>query len=211
MGWSLQRGHVETHDLVLMLLPLLLIIGPGLAALEHISHRGVQGFAMLGLVVFSLIFFNNIFIATVFTPGHQLKGIVAELELDRSLVRKYLIELEPDLRSFTSPQDVALQWQVAMPASTQGIGPQWSLNQQALKASWATRTLGLPVGEHQVCAQLTASSSRYLVWRRTDRSGPNSEDFLLSCLAKSSAQWEDISEMLHLRTGQFRVFQQKIL
>jgi len=206
MGWSLQRGRVESQDLLLMVVPLLLLIGAGLAELEANSRRGSRGLAVTSLLVFTLIFLNNIFVARVFSTPRQPSGLVAELERDRSILRQHLGALPAAERGFTAPQDTALQWQVGMPASTQGIGPEWSLNQQKLQESWATRTLGLPVGVGAVCRQLTAPANRQLVWRRTDPTGPNTEAFLRSCLASDGGRWEDLSGKLGLRTGQFRLF-----
>jgi hypothetical protein len=205
MGWSLQRGSVESQDLLLMVLPLLLMIGAGLAELEWNSSRGSRGLAVTSLLVISLIFLNNIFVARVFSAPRQPSGLVAALEGDRSILRRHLGALPPAERGFTAPQDTALQWQVGVPASTRGIGPEWSLNQQNLQESWATRTLGLPVGVGPVCAQLTSPANRQLVWRRTDRTGPNTETFLRSCL--DGGRWEDLSTKLGLSTGQFRIFQ----
>ncbi|MEB3322521.1 MAG: hypothetical protein VKI81_06830, partial [Synechococcaceae cyanobacterium] len=69
MGWSLQRGHVESHDLLLLVLPLLLLIASGLADLEGHARRGSRGLAVTSLLVFSLLFLNNIFVPAVFgTP-----------------------------------------------------------------------------------------------------------------------------------------------
>lgn len=207
MGWSLQRGSVESQDLLLMVVPLLLIIAAGLAELEGNSRRGSRGLAVTSLLVITLIFLNNIVVARVFSTPRQPSGLVAELEGDRSILRQHLGGLPPGERGFTAPQDTALQWQVGMPASTRGIGPEWSLNQQNLQESWATRTLGLPVGEIPVCAQLTAPANRQLVWRRTDPTGPNTEAFLRSCLIREGGKWEDLSTRLGLRTGQFRLFE----
>jgi hypothetical protein len=104
---------------------------------------------------------------------------------------------------------VALERQLRQPATTVGIGPQWSLNQQGLTASWATRRLGLPTSSEGVCRQLTDPANRHLVWMRTDPEGPNTEAFLRSCLERQPEQWQEISEELGLRSGQYGVFRRQ--
>jgi hypothetical protein len=206
MGWSVRTEPGQSHPLLLLVLPLLLLIAAGLADLEGQARRGWRGLAVTSLLVFSLLFLNNIFVPAVFGTPRQPSGLVAELEADRALVRGYLRDLAPAERGFTAPQDTALQWQMGVKASTRGIGPSWSLNQQELRQTWATRRLGLPTDVPGSCAQLTAPANRQLVWRRTDPEGPNTLAFLTGCLSAGGGQWQDVSDALKLRTGQMRVF-----
>jgi hypothetical protein len=206
---SLQGGGFETEDLQLTVLPLVLVIGSGLAVLERSGRPGWPRLVAVSLLIVSLILANNLFLATLLHPARRPGGVVAALERDRTRVRRHLGALAGRQRGFTAPQDVALQWQLALPASTRGIGPRWSLNQQGLRSSWATRTLALPVDTPQICDQLTAPANRHLVWRRTDPEGPNTAAFLRSCLARQPGRWSDISASLGLQSGEFRVFRRR--
>lgn len=205
----LPRGGYESEDLQLTVLPLVVVIGSGLAVLERSFRPRWRQLMTVSLLILSLILANNLFVSALLHPARRPAGVVAALEQDRSRVRRHLGSLSAPERGFTAPQDVALQWQLALPASTRGIGPRWSLNQQGLRSSWATRSLELPIQTPQVCAQLTAAANRHLVWRRTDPDGPNTEAFLRSCLARQPGRWSDISAALGLQSGEFRVFRRQ--
>jgi hypothetical protein len=101
---------------------------------------------------------------------------------------------------------VALQRQLDEPSATVGIGPSWSLNQQQLLPSAATRVLGLPTDRGAVCRQLTGRPTRQLVWMRTDPDGPNSLAFLQDCLRREGGSWRDLSTELGLASGEYRLF-----
>lgn len=204
---SFQRGDFETRDMQLLVLPLVLILACGFAEMERSGRRWVRACGLLALLLMTLIFFNNTFVSPLSHPPRRPRAPVLALEADRSLARRYLAALPATERGFTAPQDVALQRQLQERASTVGIGPEWSLNQQKLAPSWATRRLGLPTDAAASCAQLTAPANRHLVWMRTDPSGPNSEAFLRSCLAREPGRWQEISDRLGLRSGEYRLFQ----
>lgn len=202
--FTLQRGDVDGHDLLLTVLPLVLLITAGLAALECPARRWSRLLAGVMVLGLSLIYLNNIFLVTLRqTP--RLNPEVAALEADRSRVRRYLQALSPDERAFSAPQDVALQRQLDEPSGTVGIGPSWSLNQELLQASPATATLGLPTDVEAVCRQLT-DRARQLVWMRTDPDGPNSLAFLEGCLQRDGGGWRDLSRDLGLSSGEYRLF-----
>ena len=202
---SLQRGDLEKGDLLLVVLPLLLIMTCGFGEMEARprSIRWIARVVMLGML---LIFLNNTFVSSVLNPPRRPRPLVLALEADRTAARRYLAALAPEERRFTAPQDVALQRQLRQPATTVGIGPKWSLNQQDLVASWATRRLDLPTSPESACRQLTDPGNRHLVWMRTDPVGPNTEAFLRRCLQREPGLWQDISEDLGLRSRQYRVF-----
>ena len=201
---SFQRGAVETHDMQLMVLPLVLILACGFAEMERSGRRWVRACGLLAMLLMTLIFCNNTFVSTLSHAPRRLRAPVQALEADRALARAYLAAQPPAARGFTAPQDVALQRQLRQRASTVGIGPEWSLNQQQLAPSWASQRLGLPTSVAAVCDQLTAPANRHLVWMRTDPSGPNSEAFLRACLAREPGIWQDISDPLGLRSGEYR-------
>jgi hypothetical protein len=87
-----------------------------------------------------------------------------------------------------------------------GIGPDWSLNPQGMKASWATSVIGLPVGVAQTCAQLLQPANAHLVWKRVDPEGPNTEAFMRQCLSQEPGRWVELTQDLGLRTGEFILF-----
>ena len=203
---SFQRGDFETRDMQLLVLPLVLILACGFAEMERSGRRWIRACGLLALLLMTLIFFNNTFLSPLSHPPRRPRAPVLALEADRSLARRYLAGLPAAERGFTAPQDVALQRQLQRRASTVGIGPEWSLNQQELAVSWATRRLGLPTDTAASCAQLTAPANRHLVWMRTDPSGPNTEAFLRACLAREPGQWQEISNRLGLRSGEYRLF-----
>lgn len=203
---SLQRGAFEKGDLQQVVLPLLLIMTCGFGDMEA-RPVTIRRIARLVMVVILLIVLNNTFVASLLNTPRRLQAPVQAVEADRTAARGYLAALPPVERRFTAPQDVALQRQLRQPATTVGIGPQWSLNQQGLTASWATRRLGLPTSTEGVCRQLTDPANRHLVWMRTDPEGPNTEAFLRGCLERQPGQWQDISGELGLRSGEYRVFQ----
>lgn len=203
---SFQRGDFETRDMQLLVLPLVLILACGFAEMERSGRPWVRGVGLLALALMTLIFFNNTFVSPLSHGPRRPRAPVRALEADRSLARRYLAGLPAAERGFTAPQDVALQRQLRQRASTVGIGPEWSLNQQQLAPSWATRRLGLPTDTAASCGQLTAPANRHLVWMRTDPSGPNSESFLRACLAREPGRWQEISDRLGLRSGEYRLF-----
>lgn len=203
--FTLQRGDVDGHDLLLTVPPLVLLIVSGLAALESQEGRWFRRLAALMLLGLSLIYFNNIFLVTL-SHAPRINRVAQALEADRSRVRSHLQALGPGERAFSAPQDVALQRQLDAPSATVGIGPSWSLNQQQLRPSAATRTLGLPTDAAAACGQLTAPPTRQLVWMRTDPDGPNSLAFLQDCLRRDGGDWRDLSAELGLTSGDYRLF-----
>ena len=202
---SLQRGAFEKGDLQQVVLPLLLIMTCGFGDMEA-RPRTIRRIARVVMVVILLIVLNNTFVASLLNAPRRPRAPVQAVEADRTAARGYLAGLPPEERRFTAPQDVALQRQLRQPATTVGIGPQWSLNQQGLTASWATRRLGLPTNSEGVCRQLTDPANRHLVWMRTDPEGPNTEAYLRGCLERQPGQWQDISGELGLHSGEYRVF-----
>jgi hypothetical protein len=202
---SMQLGAFEKGDLQQVVLPLLLIMACGFADMEA-RPRPIRRTARVVMVVILLIFLNNTFVASLLNAPRRPRAPVQAVEADRTAARGYLAGRPPEERRFTAPQDVALQRQLRQPATTVGIGRQWSLNQQGLTASWATRRLGLPTSREGVCRQLTDPANRHLVWMRTDPEGPNTEAFLRGCLKRQPGQWQDISGELGLRSGEYRVF-----
>lgn len=203
--FTLQRGDVDGQDLLLTVPALVLLITTGLAALECPARRWSRFLAGLMVLGLSLIYLNNIFLVTLRqTP--RLNPEVGELEADRGRVRRYLQALRAPERAFSAPQDVALQRQLDEPSSTVGIGQSWSLNQQQLRPSEATRILGLPTDVAAVCRQLTDHATRQLVWMRTDPDGPNSLAFLQACLQRDGGGWRDLSSELGLSSGEYRLF-----
>jgi hypothetical protein len=206
---SFQRGDFETRDMQLLVLPLVLILACGFAEMERSNRRWIRASGLVAMLLMTLIFFNNTFVSSLGQPPRRPRAPVRALEADRSLARRYLAALPASERGFTAPQDVALQRQLQERASTVGIGPEWSLNQQGLAPSWATLRLGLPTDTAASCGQLTAPANRHLVWMRTDPSGPNSESFLRACLAREPGRWQEISDQLGLRSGQYRVFRRR--
>ena len=66
--------------------------------------------------------------------------------------------------------------------------------------------MGLPTDSAATCQQLTDPENHHLVWMRTDPSGPNSESFLRACLAREPGRWQEISDRLGLRSGEYRGF-----
>ena len=203
--FSLQRGDLEGRDLLLTVPPLVLLITCGLAALESPARRWSRVLAGLMLVGLSLIYLNNLFLVPIsHTP--RVNRLARAVEADRSRVRSYLQGLSAPERSFTAPQDVALQRQLDEPSATVGIGPSWSLNQQQLSPSAATRTLGLPTDPDAVCRQVTGRPTRQVVWMRTDPDGANTLAFLEACLRREGGSWRDLSADLGLASGQYRLF-----
>lgn len=202
--FTMQRADGDAEDLLLTVLPLVLLISAGLAALDYPARRWSRGLAGLMVLGLSLIYLNNLFVVSLrSTPS--LHPEVEEIEADRARVRRYLQALDPSQRAFAAPQDVALLRQLDQPSATVGIGPTWSLNQRQLPPSAATRTLGLPTDVPAVCRQLTGRSIRWLVWMRTDPDGPNSLPFLQDCLRREGG-WRDLSAELGLASGEYRLF-----
>ena len=153
----------------------------------------------------SLIYLNNLVVVPI-SQAPRVSRQARVLEADRSRVRGYLQGLSARERSFSAPQDVALQRQLDEPSATVGIGPAWSLNQQQLQPSAAARILGLPTDPDGVCRQLTDPPTRQLVWMRTDPRGPNSLAFLQACLQREGGRWRDLSADLGRSSGEYRLF-----
>ncbi len=205
----LQRGFSGREDQQLLVVPLVLLICTGLASLESSPRRWRRGLALATVLLLSLILANNVLVSPLLHPPRGPRESVLALERDRAAVRRYVRSLPAVERSFTAPQDTGLHRELNQPAGTVGVGPRWSLDQQQLAPSWATRRLGLPSGRDQVCRQLTARPTRHLVWLRTDPDGPNTEAFLRACLAADVDGWEEISDQLDLRTGEVKVFRRR--
>jgi hypothetical protein len=206
LTWSFQRTDFNRHDGQLLVVPLVLFVAAGMAALECSGRVSLRLAAFAGTLILSLILVNNIFIAEVFgSPARPPKRVIA-LEEDRARLRTYLAALPAEQRGFTAPQDPALQWQLKVPTTTVGIGPDWSLNPQGVKSSWATTVVGLPVGTAQTCTQLLQPANDHLVWKRTDPEGPNTLAFMRQCLNREPGGWTELTDALGLRTGEFRIF-----
>lgn len=204
------RGGFERDELQLLVLPLVIVMVCGFAVLEC-GGRWKRRSAALVLLLLPLILVNNVLVANLLHPPRKPAGVVSAVEADRDATRRYLLTQPRAWRRFTAPQDVALQWQLRQPASTTGLGPEWSLNHQHLNPSWATRTLALPTDPDAVCGQLTDPANHHLVWMRTDPQGPNTEAFFRSCLDRNPGQWQDISGELKLTSGEYRVFRRRSL
>ncbi len=203
---ALQGGDSSRNDLVLLVPPLLLLISAGLASLESSPQRRLRRTAAVTLLLVSLILCNNVFLAAALHPARAPKAPLLELEHDRAAVRAYVSALHPAPTSLQVPQDTALLRELALASASVGVGPDWSLDQQNLPSSWATRLLGLPVGPAEACRQLTAARHDLVIWMRTDSRGPNSEASLRACLASDGARWQPLAEPLGLRSGQIQVF-----
>lgn len=207
LGWAFQRGGYEKSQLQLLVLPLVLLLCSGLAALEQSSQPPLRRLVGLSAVLVPLIFVNNVLVAPLLHPPRPLNAHALRIEADRALVRAHLATLPPQDRGFTAPQDVALHTQLRQPAGSRGIGADWSLDQQGIGASAAGRSLGLPASPQAACRQLSDPANRRLVWLRTDPEGPNTEAFLRNCLEKSGQGWRDRSSELGLSSGEMRLFE----
>jgi len=207
LGWAFQRDGYEKSQLQLMVLPLVLLLCSGLAALEQSRQAPLRRLVGLSAVLVPLIFVNNVLLAPLLHPPRPLNAHALRIEADRALVRAHLAALPPQDRGFTAPQDVALHTQLHQPAGSRGIGADWSLDQQGIGASAAGRSLGLPTSPQEACRQLNAPAQRRLVWLRTDPEGPNTEAFLRDCLERSGQGWRDRSAELGLRSGEMRLFE----
>lgn len=198
-GWS-------RDELGLLVLPLVLLFVTGAGELEGAPGALPRRLARPVVLILLLILINNIFVPAAFHAAPRPSESSLALEHDRERVRRDLLTLPLPHRSFASPQDVALLREIGTQSSTQGIGPDWSLNQQGLKASWATRKLGLPTDIDGVCADLLRPGVAQVVWMRTDPEGPNTAAFLKECLAKDGRPWKDLSHQIGLRSGEIRLF-----
>jgi len=207
---TLRREGFQRFELALLALPLVLLTVIGLGALETDPRPWPRRLALASALILSLLLFNNLALASLLHPPHQPAESVRVLEQDRARVARYLQSLPPQDRGFTAPQDVALQRRLNGPASTRGIGPRWSLDQQHLGQHWASRVLGLPADVGGACDQLTSGRNRHLVWARTDPSDANSLDFFRSCLARQGDPWEDITAQLGLVSGEMKLFRRLV-
>jgi len=203
---SLRRDGLQRFELALLALPLVLLTVIGLGALETDPRPWPRRLALACSLILSLLLFNNLAVASLLHPPRQPAESVRVLEQDRARLAAYLASKPPQERGFTAPQDVALQRRLNVPASTRGIGPRWSLDQQHLGQHWASRVLGLPADANGACSQLTYGRNRHLVWARTDPSVANSLDFFSSCLARDADNWEDITARLGLVSGEMKLF-----
>lgn len=203
---TLRRDGLQRSELALLAFPLVLLTVIGLGALETDPRPWPRRLALACCLILSLLLFNNLAVASLLHPPRQPAESVRVLERDRARLAAYLASLPPQERGFTAPQDVALQRRLNVPASTRGIGPRWSLDQQQLGQHWASRVLGLPADANGACDQLTAGRNRHLVWARIDPSVANSLDFFRSCLAGEADNWEDITARLGLVGGEMKLF-----
>ena len=207
---TLRRDGLQRSELALLAFPLVLLTVIGLGALETDPRPWPRRLALACSLVLSLLLFNNLAVASLLHPPRQPAESVRVLERDRARLADYLASLPPQERGFTAPQDVALQRRLNVPASTRGIGPRWSLDQQHLGQHWASRVLGLPADADGACSQLTAGRNRHLVWVRTDPTVANSLAFFRSCLARQGDQWEDITARLGLVSGEMKLFRRRV-
>jgi hypothetical protein len=203
---TLRRDGLQRSELALLAFPLVLLTVLGLGALETDPRPWPRRLALACSLILSLLLFNNLAVASLLHPPRQPAESVRALEQDRERLTEYLASLPPRERGFTAPQDVALQRRLNVPASTRGIGPRWSLDQQHLGQHWASRVLGLPADANGACGQLTDGRNRHLVWARIDPSLANSLDFFRSCLAREGDEWEDITARLGLVGGEMKLF-----
>lgn len=203
---TLRRDGLQRSELALLAFPLVLLTVIGLGALETDPRPWPRRLALACSLILSLLLFNNLAVASLLHPPRQPAESVRVLERDRARLAAYLASLPPQERGFTAPQDVALQRRLNVPASTRGIGPRWSLDQQHLGQHWASRVLGLPTDANGACGQLTDGRNRHLVWTRIDPSVANSLDFFRSCLAREADNWEDITARLGLVGGEMKLF-----
>jgi hypothetical protein len=203
---TLRRDGLQRSELALLAFPLVLLTVIGLGALETDPRPWPRRLALACSLILSLLLFNNLAVASLLHPPRQPAESVRVLERDRARLADYLASLPPQERGFTAPQDVALQRRLNVPASTRGIGPRWSLDQQNLGQHWASRVLGLPADANGACGQLTDGRNRHLVWTRIDPSVANSLDFFRSCLAREADNWEDITARLGLVGGEMKLF-----
>ena len=203
---TLRRDGLQRSELALLAFPLVLLTVLGLGALETDPRPWPRRLALACSLILSLLLFNNLAVASLLHPPRQPAESVRVLEQDRARLAAYLASLPPQERGFTAPQDVALQRRLNVPASTRGIGPRWSLDQQHLGQHWASRVLGLPTDANGACGQLTDGRNRHLVWTRIDPSVANSLDFFRSCLAREADNWEDITARLGLVGGEMKLF-----
>lgn len=203
---TLRRDGLQRAELAFLAFPLVLLTVLGLGALETDARPWPRRMALVCSLILSLLLFNNLAVASLLHPPRKPAESVRALEQDRARLADYLASLPPRERGFTAPQDVALQRRLNVPASTRGIGPRWSLDQQHLGQHWASRVLGLPADANGACGQLTAARNRHLVWSRIDPSVANSLDFFRSCLAREGDEWEDITARLGLVGGEMKLF-----
>jgi hypothetical protein len=207
---TLRRDGFQSFDLALLALPLVFLTVLGLGVLETDPRPWPRRLALASSLILSLLLFNNVALASLLHPPRQPAESVRVLEQDRARVAGYLASLPPQERGFTAPQDVALQLRLNLPASTRGIGPSWSLDQQRLGQHWASRVLGLPADAAGACSQLTAGRNHHLVWVRIDPSVANSLDFFRSCLARQGDHWEDSTARLGLVSGEMKLFRRSV-
>jgi len=203
---TLRRDGLQRAELAFLAFPLVLLTVLGLGALETDARPWPRRLALACSLILSLLLFNNLAVASLLHPPRKPAESVRALEQDRARLAAYLASLPPRERGFTAPQDVALQRRLNVPASTRGIGPRWSLDQQHLGQHWASRVLGLPADANGACGQLTAARNRHLVWSRIDPSVANSLDFFRSCLAREGDEWEDLTARLGLVGGEMKLF-----
>ncbi|QPN55564.1 hypothetical protein I1E95_10115 [Synechococcus sp. CBW1107] len=202
---SFSSTHFWRHYVLMAIVPVVLIVASGMAALERSSSLGLRRTGTAFALALSLILVNNVFVAEILAVGADARAADA-VEVDRERLIQQLRTLKGEAGTFTSPQDFSLHWQLDQPSSTVGVHPSWSLDPYGMRRSWATDRIGLAISDEQACAQLTDPRHRHLIWTRTGRGGRHSEDFLLECLNRDEHTWREITQDMGLTSGAIRVF-----
>lgn len=202
---SFGSTHFWRHYVLMAIVPVVLIVAAGMAALERSSRRGLRRTGAAFALVLSLILVNNVLVAETLALGSGT-GAPDAVERDRERLIQQLRTLPGEAGTFTSPQDFSLHWRLDQPSSTVGVHPSWSLDPYGMRRSWATDRIGLAISDEQACAQLTDPRHRHLIWSRTERGGRHSEAFLLECLSRDELIWREITQNLGLSSGAIRVF-----
>lgn len=211
--WSFKHTHFWGHYELMAAVPMVLFIAAGMATLEDSSRRAARAMVAAYTVIVSLILFNNIFLVEALAPAPEPGPDTSQhllIQADRTRLIRYLQWVPEAKRSFTSPQDFSLHWRFHMPSSTAGVHPSWSLDPYGMRRSWATDLIGLPISEHEACAQLTDRRHQLLIWTRTERGGRHEVAFLRGCLEADTARWEEITRELGLLSGHHRVFRRRL-
>ncbi|WP_322773776.1 hypothetical protein [Synechococcus sp. CBW1107] len=202
---SFASTHFWRHYVLMAIVPVVLIVATGMAALERSSRRGLRRTSATYALVLSLILVNNVLVAETLALGADARAPDA-VEQDRERLIQQLRSQPGEAGTFTSPQDFSLHWQLDQPSSTVGVHPSWSLDPYGMRRSWATDRIGLAISDEQACAQLTDPRHRHLIWTRTERGGRHSEAFLLECLSRDEHTWQEMTQDLGLTSGAIRVF-----
>lgn len=205
---SFSTTHYWRHYVLMAIVPVVLIVAAGTAALEQSSSRGLLRTGAAFALVLSLILVNNVLVVETLALGAGSRAPDA-VERDRERLIQRLRTLPGEAGTFTSPQDFSLHWELDEPSSTVGVHPSWSLDPYGMRRSWATDLIGLAISDEQACAQLTDPRHRHLIWSRTGRGGRHSEAFLLECLSRDELTWREITQDLELSSGAIRVFRRE--